>query len=105
MTPAVASVNHVAVAARLTVASCEGPAKTKMLVDHATGVGIVDSVIATPSTRANGIAGMKSGMARRRASTISGSVLALGRVVDIVAPGSVGRLGHPAYDPGAAPTM
>ena len=46
------------------MASCAAPAKT-MLVLYAMFVGIADSVIATPSTRANGIVGRYSGNTSR----------------------------------------
>ncbi len=77
-TAVVTSVSQVAVPARVTMASCAAPAKT-MLVLHAMLVGIADSVIATPSTSANGTVGRYRGntsrIARLATPSSTGSVV------------------------------
>ncbi len=52
----ITSVNHVAVPASVTVASCDAPANMRLLL-YPTAVGMADSVIATPSTNEKGIVG------------------------------------------------
>ena len=97
ITAAVATrVSQVAVAAKLTVASCAAPAKIARFVDQATAVGIAESVIATPSTRPNGTAGMNNGIAARNASAVIPRAVRSGSSVAIARRGYDAMAGIPA---------
>src|SRR6056297_1413079 len=75
MTVAVATrASQVVVPARLTVANWAAPAKISTDVDHATAVGMTESLMATPSTSANGSTGAYRGVQVRTASRRTGSI-------------------------------
>jgi hypothetical protein len=67
-----------------------------MFVDQAIAVGMADSVIATPRTSPNGIAGMNNGNAARSATATPGSA-------DVVRRSEVSSaMGMPRYDQGGS---